>query len=491
MPCSYAMQALRLIHSLAAFVALLGLHSGIRSASAQSTEKRPNIVIILADDLGWTDLGTQGSKYYETPAIDALAAQSRKFQRHYHSQNCQPTRAALWSGQYAPRTGIYTVGTLDRGQAEDRKMNTPENVTQLPLDRETIGDSLKSAGYRTGYFGKWHLGQQGGHHPGRRGWDEAITSMGRHFEFVTQPPTEHARDAYLADWLTDRACEFIEKSSEKPFFLVLAHFAVHSPLEAKAKKIDHFESKPTSGGHSNPTYAAMIASLDDSVARVLKKLDEMQAAKDTIVIFTSDNGGVGGYGADARNFTDNAPLRSGKGTHYEGGLRVPFFVRWPGVVKPGTTSHEPTAHVDLFPTLVEIAGAKLPKQTLDGLSLVPLWRGDETARLDRDFLFFHLPGYLEGRGTRWRTTPVSTLIGRQWKLLEYLEDGRKELYRIDSDMSEARDVAGSHPQTVKQLADTLNQWRQRTGAAMPTLKTQPKPARNSPAETRSTKTTGA
>ncbi len=483
------MQALRLSRIFAGIAIIFGFQADLSAASQRSPEKRPNILVILADDLGWTDLGTQGSKYYETPAIDALAAQSRKFQRHYHSQNCQPTRAALWSGQYAPRTGIYTVGTLERGNAEDRKMTTPENVTQLPLDRETVGDVLKSAGYRTGYYGKWHLGQQGAHHPARRGWDEAITSMGRHFEFVTQPPTEHADNAYLADWLTDRACEFLDKPSDQPFFLVLAHFAVHSPLEAKAGKIKHFEGKPAAGGHSNPTYAAMIASLDESVGRVLKKLDDSKAAENTIVIFTSDNGGVGGYGADARNFTDNSPLRNGKGTHYEGGLRVPFFVRWPGVVKPGTISHEPTAHVDLFPTLVEIAGAKRPKQTLDGLSLVPLWRGDDSARLSREYLFFHLPGYLEGRGTRWRTTPVSTLIGREWKLLEYLEDGRRELYRIDADISEARDVAASNPQTVRELAATLNRWRQETGAAMPKPKMPPKAAQTAKPEPRSSSKT--
>lgn len=490
-PGTFSMQELNTTRLIAALAALFGLHAEVLASSAKSAENRPNVVVILADDLGWSDLGTQGSKYYETPAIDALAAQSRKFQRHYHSQNCQPTRAALWSGQYAPRTGIYTVGSLDRGPAEDRKLNTPKNVTQLPLDRETIGDALKSAGYRTGYFGKWHLGQQGEHHPGRRGWDEAITSMGRHFGFDTQPPTEHAKDAYLAEWLTERACEFIGKPSETPFFLVLAHFAVHSPLEAKAEKIEHFSGKPAAGGHSNPTYAAMIASLDDSVGRVLKKLDEMQAADDTIVIFTSDNGGVGGYGADARNVTDNAPLRNGKGTHYEGGLRVPFFVRWPGVVKPGTTSHEPTAHVDLFPTLIELAGAKRPKQTLDGLSLVPLWKGDESARLSREYLYFHLPGYLEGRGTRWRTTPVSTVIGRHWKMLEYLEDGRRELYRIDSDISEARDVAVANPQVVQELTETLNQWRNAIGAAMPKRKTRPKAARNTLPATRSTANTGA
>ncbi len=469
------------------FASILGIFACWPQNSAtceQAEVRRPNVVVILADDLGWTDLATQGSKYYETPAIDRLAAQSRKFQRHYHSQNCQPTRAALWSGQYAPRTGIYSVGSLERGQPENRKLNVPENVTQLPLDRRTIGDALKAAGYRTGYFGKWHLGQKGEYHPGRRGWDEAITSMGRHFGFQTQPPTEQPKDAYLADWLTDRACTFLEKPSDQPFFLVLAHFAVHTPLEAKPDKLGRFANKPVAGGHTNPTYAAMIASLDESVGRVLKKLDDLKLADDTVVIFTSDNGGVGGYGENARNVTDNTPLRSGKGTHYEGGLRVPFFVRWPGVVEPGTATSEPTAHIDLFPTLLEIARAERTEQILDGKSLVPLLKGDETTKLDRDYLFFHLPGYLEGQNGRWRTSPVSTVIGRDWKMLEYLEDGRRELYAIDQDTSEARDLAGTKPEIVNMLAEKLNRWRKEIGAAMPTPKSRPAAADRKPVGTK-------
>lgn len=455
------------------FASLLSLVTSLPHESAgadAARSRRPNIVVILADDLGWTDLATQGSKYYESPAIDRLAAQGRKFQRHYHYQNCQPTRAALWTGQYSPRTGIYTVGSLERGEPQRRKLNVPENVTQLPLDRRTIGDVLKSAGYRTGYFGKWHLGQQGDYHPSRRGWDEACTTQGKHFGFVTQPPSDQAADVYLADWLTDRACEFLEKPSEQPFFLVLAHFAVHSPHEAKPDKIGRFRDKPPAGGHSNPTYAGMIASLDESVGRILAKLDAMKAADNTLVIFTSDNGGVGGYGANARSVTDNAPLRAGKGTHYEGGLRVPFFVRWPGVVQPGTASNEPTAHVDLFPTLVEIAQAEKPGHTVDGLSLVPLFKGGATARLDRDYLYFHLPGYLDGQNDRWRTTPVSTVIGRRWKLLEYLEDGRRELYEIDQDTSEALNQAATMPEIAKDLAGKLDHWRKAIGAAMPTPK---------------------
>lgn len=460
---------------------LLMCIAGIWAPDAVATEKKPdskpnskskpNIVVILADDLGWTDLGIQGSKYYLTPNIDKLAGQSVRLQNHHHFQNCVPTRAALWSGQYPPRTGIYTVGSLTRGEESDRKMIVPENKTQLPLNLKTVGQQLKSNGYRTAYFGKWHLGQQGEYHPGQRGWDKAITSMGRHFEFSTQPQTAHAKDAYLADWLTDRSIEFLNEKPESPFFLVLAHFAVHTPLEAKPELIDQFEKKPPAGGHKNPTYAAMIASLDESVGRVLKRLDELQLAEETIVIFTSDNGGVGGYGDLANNVTDNAPLRSGKGTHYEGGLRVPMMVRWPGVYEPGMISHEPTSVVDIYPTLLELTGSERPGQPLDGLSLVPVLKSPESAKLNRDYIFAHLPGYLEGRNGKWRTTPVSTIIGREFKLMEYLESGTFELFNLRKDPSESTNLAQKSPETVASMSKSLGEWRSELKAAMPTLKT--------------------
>lgn len=443
----------------------------VLSLQAGEKARRPNIVFILADDMGWTDLGVQGSKFYESPQIDKLAAQSCQFQNHHHCQNCVPTRSALWSGQYASRTGIYTVGSLERGESSDRKLNVPENLTQLPLDRKTIGDQLKSAGYRTGYFGKWHLGQNGDYHPSRRGWDQAITSMGKHYDFVTQPPVPHDKSDYLADWLTDRALGFINQNKDDPFFLVLAHFAVHTPLQAKPEKIKQFENKkPTTGGHTNVTYAAMIASLDESVGRVLKRLDELQLSDDTIVIFTSDNGGVGGYGDRANNVTDNAPLRDGKGSHYEGGLRVPMFVKWPGVTKAGAISREPTTHVDFYPTILEMAGAQRPDQILDGLSLTTLMKSNEpaTARLERNSIFAHLPGYLQGRNGQWRTTPVSTIIQREFKLMEYLEDGRMELYDLQNDPSEKHNLAKDKPDTAKRMQLELAQWRKSTRAAMPT-----------------------
>src|SRR6185436_9576738 len=239
-----------------------------------------------------------------------------------------------------------------------------ENVTDLPLDLDIFPKQLKSAGYATGMFGKWHIGQQGNYHPGKRGFDEAIVSMGQHFDFTTSPKTDYPEGQYLADFLTDKAVDFITRHKDHPFFLYLPHFGVHAPHDAKPELVARFKSKPAVGGHINATYAAMIYSVDESVGRVMKTLDKLKLADSTVLIFTSDNGGVGGYVREgikkAGDVTDNAPLRSGKGSLYEGGIRDPFIVRWPGVTKAGSVCDVPTIHVDVFPTLLEIAGAKQP-----------------------------------------------------------------------------------------------------------------------------------
>src|SRR5829696_761355 len=290
--------------------------------------KKPNIVYIMADDLGWTDVACYGSKYYETPNIDRLAKEGTKLTSGYTcGPNCQPTRAALLSGQYQPRTGVYTVGNIDRFDWQSRPLRPVDNVTTLPLDKITLADSMKKAGYATGMFGKWHLGPlEGNTHPSARGFDEAIESSGKHFDFDTSPKTEYPKGQYLADFLTDRAVDFITKHKAEPFFLYLPHFGVHSPHHAKPELVARFKKKPGVGGHNNPTYAAMIASVDESVGRIMKLLDELKLTENTLVIFSSDNGGVGGYrraGVTAgKEVTDNAPLRGGKGMLYEGGVRV-------------------------------------------------------------------------------------------------------------------------------------------------------------------------
>ncbi len=325
-------------------------------------QSKPNIVFIMADDLGYTDVGCFGSQYYETPNIDRLATQGLKLTNHHHCQNCTPTRAALMSGQYGARTGVYTVGNIDRFDWQQRPLRPVENVTELPLDRQTIADQLKSAGYATGMFGKWHIGQKGPYQPSRRGFDETIVSMGKHFDFETNPETDHPPNQYLADFLTDRAVDFIRRHKDHPFFLYLPHFGVHSPHDAKPELVAKFKDKPGVNGHANPTYAAMIYSIDESVGRVMQVLDELQLANNTVLIFVSDNGGVGGYVREgikkAGDVTDNAPLRSGKGSLYEGGTRVPLIVRWPGVIAPGGKCDRPTIHVDIYPTLLEIGSAQ-------------------------------------------------------------------------------------------------------------------------------------
>jgi arylsulfatase A-like enzyme len=374
------------------------------------------------------------------------------------------------------RTGVYTVGGIDRFDWSKRPLRPVDNVTNLPLDRTLLPAALKAAGYATGMFGKWHIGQQGDYLPGRRGFDEAIVSMGAHFDFETTPQVDYPKGQYLADFLTDRAVDFITRHRNEPFFLYLPHFGVHSPHHAKPELIAKFKHKPGVGGHNNPTYAAMIASVDESVGRVMARLDELKLAENTVLIFASDNGGVGGYiregikkgGGDV---TDNAPLRSGKGSLYEGGTRVPFIVRWPGQVQAGAVCETTAIHVDVYPTLVAIAGGRLPTtQVFDGESLLPLFR-DVNAKLKRDAIFQHFPGYLGAGVDQWRTTPVSVVQVGDWKLMEFLEDGRLELYNLREDLGETKNLAASQPEKARELHARLVAWRAETKAAMPTKNT--------------------
>jgi arylsulfatase A-like enzyme len=439
---------------------------------AASAADKTNIIYILADDLGWTDLGCQGSKYYETPNIDRLASQGLRLTSYHNCQNCAPTRAALMTGQYAPRTGTYTVGGIDRFDWQTRPLRPVDNVQQLPLEKVTIAQALKQAGYATAMFGKWHLGNGAEYHPGRRGFDEAIVSNGRHFDFDTNPKTEYPKGQYLADFLTDKAVDFIRRKKDGPFFLYLPHFGVHSPHEAKEELIAKFKNKPGVGGHQNPVYAAMIASVDESVGRITAVLDELTLAENTVVVFSSDNGGVGGYVREgvkqAGDITDNAPLRSGKGSLYEGGTRDAFIVRWPAKVKGGGTCDVPAIHVDVFPTLAQIGGAQPPSgQILDGESLVPLFE-NPSGKLKRDAIYQHFPGYLGAGPGSWRTTPVSLVHSGDWKLMEFLEDGRLELYNLKDDIGESKNLAQSMPDKARELHGKLVAWRKKINAPMPT-----------------------
>lgn len=455
------------------FILSTALLVGLPATFVKAAPAQPNIIFILADDLGYTDLACYGSKFYETPNIDRMAAQGIRFADGYTcGPNCQPTRAALMSGQYGPRTGVYTVGSIERFNWRSRPLRPVDNVEQLPLEKLTMAQALKQSGYVTGMFGKWHLGQQGPYHPSERGFDEAVVSMGQHVNFNTSPKVDYPAGTYLADFLTDKALDFVRRHKNKPFFLNLAHFGVHSPHQAKEELIAKFKAKSAADGHRNPTYAAMISSVDESVGRVLAALEELKLADNTLVIFSSDNGGVGGYLREgirrAGDITDNAPLRGGKGMLYEGGIRVPWVFWWPGKIAAGTQSHEPITSVDLYPTLLELAGSKPPSgHVLDGVSLLPLLTDNAKAQWQRDAIYWHFPGYLGAGQDSWRTTPASAIRLGQWKLIEFFEDSRIELYDLRVDVGEKNDLSRSLPQKAAELQARLIAWRREIKAPMP------------------------
>ncbi|MFM7033878.1 MAG: sulfatase [Planctomycetia bacterium] len=452
--------------------------------AARADARPPNVVVILADDLGWSDLACYGSRFHDTPHIDRLAASGMRFTDAYSAgSNCQPTRAALLSGQYGPRTGVYTVGSTQRWDTSRRPLVPVENRRHLPAWTATVADVLRGAGYATGMFGKWHLDETRDP-PSGRGFDEAIIAGGLarqgHLHFDTLPPVEVPRDAYLADFLTDRAVDFIARHRERPFFLYLPHFAVHAPFEAKPELISRFTGRPPVGDQKSPVYAAMVASLDESVGRIVAALAEAGVADDTLVMFTSDNGGVGGYareGLPSEEITDNRPLRGGKGMLYEGGIRVPFIAAWPGTIRPGTTCAEPVISVDILPTLAAAVGVAPPRQPLDGVDLTPLLAGAGGRALDRA-LYWHFPGYL-GAGPdhadldAWRSKPAGVIRAGRHKLIEHFEDGRLELYDLAADVGETRNLAAVEPDLAATLAARLAAWRERIRAPMPTRRTSP------------------
>ena len=447
---------IRALTAGAAYVATGSVRGVTSSAAARDSSRRPNFVFILIDDLGWTDLGVMGSKFYETPRIDRLAAEGVTFTSAYsNAPNCAPTRACLMSGQYTPRHGVYTVGTPERGPSKRRKLIPTPNTEHLGTKHVTLAEALKPAGYRCACIGKWHLGSQAPYRPQDRGFDTVYDRSRRsHF-------TEDGE--YLADRLTREALDFIEANRERPFFLYLSHHAVHTPIRAKPEIVEKYKGKPPSGGHNNPTYAAMIESVDQSVGRVLDKLDELKLAENTAVFFFSDNGGYG-------NATTMDPLRGSKGMLYEGGIRVPAMVRWPGQTDPGRICEVPIIGLDFYPTILEMAGATKPVgHALDGESLVPVLKG--AGGLRREAIFWHFPAYLEPYNKDqwpWRTTPAGAVRKGDWKLIEFFEDGRTELYNVRKDVSEKNDLASKRPEKTEELHRLLVEWRRDVRAPIPT-----------------------
>lgn len=453
--------------------------------------RRPNIVLIIVDDLGYTDLGCYGAKYYETHNIDTLRAQGIKFSNFYvNAPNCAPSRAALYSGQYPPRTGVYCVGSSERGSAKWRNVVCPRNLGRLSLMKVTMGEALKEAGYKTALFGKWHLGEWHEYHPRQRGFDEGFVLLkpfqyghwGR--RFTTKPETHPEDDVYLGDFLTDSALEFIRchKNRRQPFFLVLNHFLVHAPLQAPDKLVEKYRKKQPSGGDKNPILAAMIERLDYNVGRMMHGLKRFGLEHNTVVLFTSDNGGVGGYDRlgihGARCHTSNFPLKGGKTQLYEGGIRVPLIVRWPGVIRPGSQSDVPAGGLDLYPTFLDIADASCPRNyTLDGQSLLAVLKGDDANNWNHRALYWHFPAYCaspDGPSVRdWRSTPQSAIRSGGYKLIEFFHDGHMELYNLAEDLAESHNLVREIPGRAEELHEKLVRWREETGAAVPYRKKGP------------------
>jgi arylsulfatase A-like enzyme len=429
--------------------------------------KKPNVIFILIDDMGWKDVGFMGSRYYQTPHIDRLAAGGMVFRRAYaNAPNCAPTRACLMSGQYTPRHGIYTVGSSARGQSKHRKLIPIKNTTVLDPKIVTLGETLKRAGYVTASMGKWHLGDKEAG-PIGQGFDVNVggNSAGHPRSYFSPYRNKDLPDGpkgeYLTDRLTDEAVKFIEANRSRPFFLYLPHYAVHTPIQATKTLIAKYKARKGDGGQNNPAYAAMIESTDEGVGRILAKLDELKLADETVVIFFSDNGGHG-------RVTSMAPLRGSKGMLYEGGIREPLIVRWPGRIKPGSRCETAVIGVDFYPTLCEIASAKPPKeQVLDGVSLVGLMTKGEP--LAERAIYWHFPAYLQAYGPgQWRTTPAGAVQQGDFKLIEFFEDGRLELYNLAEDIGEKTDLAEKMPDKARQMHERLKAWRQRVHAPVPT-----------------------
>jgi arylsulfatase A len=437
---------------------LLGAaHRSVLTPAAGPSPQRPNVILMLIDDLGWTDLGCFGSDYYQTPNIDRLAAQGMKFTQAYSACTvCSPSRAALMTGKYPAR--LHLTDWIAGTNFPWAKLKPPEWRQYLPLEERTLAEALKPAGYATEHIGKWHLGGEA-YYPDKQGFDRNIggTFRGQPPRYFSPYGIETLPDGPPGEYLTDRegneALKFMEANRQRPFFLYLAHHAVHDPVQAKEAIIDEYRVRTPGARHNKAPYAAMIDSVDESVGQILAKLRELGIDNRTIIVFTSDNGGL------LAN-TSNSPLRAGKGSAYEGGVRVPLIVRWPGQVRAGSACDVPVIGADLYPTILAATGAKAEAgQVIDGESILPLWR--QNGSLKRQAIFWHYPHNHPGGAT-----PYSAIRAGNWKLIEFQEDGHAELYNIAEDIGEKDELSGRFPEKARELRARLHAWRQEVGAQM-------------------------
>jgi len=427
---------------------------------------KPNIIYINVDDLGWADVGYQGSKYYETPHIDKLAKQGMVFSNAYAAaSNCAPSRASALTGQATPRHGVYTVKSSARGDSLTRKLIPTENTLHIKSNNQTLGHAMQAAGYITATIGKWHVSED----PLKNGFDINIAGSdgGGPYNGGYQSPYKYPNlvndkpGEYLTDRLTDEAIKFITKYKETPFFLYLPYFTVHTPIQGKPEKVAYFKKKKGNESQNNPDYAAMISSLDDNIGRLMATLDTLLLTNKTIVIFTSDNGGV-------YNLSKQTPLRAGKGSYYEGGIREPLIIRWSSKISPGKCE-TPVSHLDFFPTFLDITQIVLEGKSPDGVSLMPLL---DKRKIANRALYWHFPIYLQGgnKDTQdpiFRTRPGSAIRDGDWKLIQYFENNDIELYNLKYDPSEKNNLVESYESKSEDLLEKLEAWRVSMKAPIP------------------------
>ena len=426
-----------------------------------------NVIYLNADDLGVMDVGFMGSKLYHTPNLDQLANESMVFTDGYApAANCAPSRAACFSGQWAVRTGVYTVGTSERGDAKDRMLIPTPNRMHLEDEVITIAEEFKKVGYRTAQLGKWHLGED----PTTQGIDINVGGNTRgapptYFSPYQNPNLKDGpKGEYLTDRLTDEAITILEKFKDDPFFIYFPFYSIHTPLQGRPD----LKKKYKNNKQVHADYAAMVECLNENVGRLMGALDELGLRDNTIVLFSSDNGGI-------RKLSKQDPWRAGKGSYYEGGIRVPLTIRWPGVVEPGSTCSVPVSGLDFYPTFLEAIGAKPSEgKEVDGNSLVPLLSGKGEFPKDRS-LYWHFPVYLQNyageedqsRDAKFRTRPGTVLRKGKWKLHEYFEDGALLLYDLENDPGETHNLASEKPKRLQALKEDMYAWRKRTGSPVP------------------------
>ena len=438
-------------------------------AADRSAPKPWNFVFLLADDLGWADLACYGGDLHETPNLDRLAKESVRFTDAYTAAPvCTPTRASIMTGKTPARLHMTIWREASGNPPLKRKVVPPVTVGDLPHSEVTLAEVLHDAGYYTAHVGKWHLGGAS-HYPETHGFDANIGgshwgapttffypysgsgTFGNEFRYV--PHLElGSPDEYLTNRLTDEAIRIVEHVHDRPFFLNMWWHTVHTPIEAPDEMVEPYRERLRPElNHQNATYAAMVKSLDTNAGRLLAKLEELGLADRTVVVFTSDNGGFVNKNR-GQTVTNNAPLRSGKGSLYEGGVRVPLMVRWPGVTPEGGICREPVSSIDFYPTLLEIAGLAGNADhnaAVDGVSLVPVLRKPD-ASLTRDALYWHYPHYYP------TTSPVSSIRQGDWKLLHYYEDDHVELYNLADDLGEEQDLTSGRAEVAAELRQKLD-----------------------------------